>query len=102
MEIENADTDEDAPMLLLESLSSNKPIKITMRIEEKDKVMELDTGGAVSAVSEELLHKELPGMQIKGTKTRLKPYVGNIVEPLGKVKVDIEYEGQRSSHELCH
>lgn len=62
--------------------------------------MELDTGAAVSNISALRFKLLCPGTNIKPTSVKLKTYSGEILEPLGTAKVQVQYENQQTQGEI--
>uniref|UniRef100_A0A452HI29 ribonuclease H n=1 Tax=Gopherus agassizii TaxID=38772 RepID=A0A452HI29_9SAUR len=56
--------------------------------------MELDTGAAISLVSETVYKEKLQHLPLKATKTVLKTYTGEAVPMLGTIDVKVELNGQ--------
>ena len=57
--------------------------------------MELDTGAAVSLVSEETYNQHWPQQQLEESNTRLKTYSGEYLETLGNINVSVCYGDQQ-------
>ena len=70
---------------------NSNPLKTTLLVEGHQLTMEIDTGAAVSLVSEETVHssfmKDLP---CQSTDIRLRTYTGEPVPVLGKLMVKVE------------
>ncbi|XP_064214102.1 uncharacterized protein LOC135266773 [Tribolium castaneum] len=62
--------------------------------------MELDTGAAVSTISEKKFKSLCPGAKIKSTEVKLRTYSGEILKPIGSCNVNIEYQGQRARGDI--
>ena len=82
--------DSDFQLFVVDTASSN-PLKTTLHIEGHDLTMEIDTGAAVSLVSEHTVNnsflKDLPCHQ---TSVRLRTYTGESVAVLGKLLVTVK------------
>ena len=72
-----------------------KPLEVQVSIQGKEVTMELDTGAAVSLVSEETFNSRWSGHQIQPTSIRLKTYSGEQIKVLGQATVEIKYENQK-------
>ena len=75
--------------------SADDSIKVEMTIEGKNVVMEVDTGAKKSIMSEaeySLLGPRKPVLQ--KTRSVLKTYSGEIIEPLGMIDAAVSYNGQ--------
>ena len=70
--------------------SSSNPLKTTLQVEGQELAMEIDTGAAVSLVSEETVNssfmKDLP---LVPTDVSLHTYTGEAVPVLGKLMVNV-------------
>ena len=60
--------------------------------------MELDTGAAVSIVSEKTYHTQLSSWPLESASVKLKTYGGEPIQVLGKLTLPVKYENQ--SHNL--
>lgn len=56
--------------------------------------MELDTGSALSVISEGDYKQLFPNLLLQNTSIRLKTYTGEKVRPVGKIKVTVTYKGK--------
>lgn len=60
--------------------------------------MELDTGSAVSVISQEKFHEIFGNRPLKPCKIKLRTYSGEKLKPLGVMDVTVEHNGQSA---LC-
>ena len=56
--------------------------------------MELDTGAAVSLISEETYRKLLPTSALKPTLVNLQTYTGQSMSVAGQIEVEVRYQQQ--------
>ena len=63
--------------------------------------MELDTGAAVSLVSEYTYRRLCPYRPLQETTTRLRTYFGEQLMVLGQLDVEVQYRVQRAHLPLC-
>ena len=77
------------------SQDDRKPVVIPMLIEGCNIPMELDTGSAVSIVSESVYLKYLRRVPLRKTTLKLRTYTGEIVKPSGMITVTVEYNEQK-------
>ena len=56
--------------------------------------MELDTGAAVSLISEETYRKLLPTSALKPTSVNLRTYTGQSMSVAGQIEVEVRYQQQ--------
>ena len=73
--------------------SSCKPLQTTMMVEGHNLTMEVDTGAAVSLVSEDTVNNSpfLKSLPLQQTSVRLRTYTGQAVSVLGQVLVKVQY-----------
>ena len=77
--------------------NDRKPISVTMEVENRELVMELDTGSAVSVIGEEKYHEQLRHVPLENTTLQLHTYTGETVKPLGVLSVKVRY-GEQSKY----
>ena len=75
--------------------SHTSPIMISIKINDKQVPMELDTGDAVSLVSEDTYKLHWSEHQLQESTARLKTYSGEHLEVLGSVDAEVEYGEQQ-------
>ena len=90
-----ADVDMNAPVYSLFGCTTDrpgmKPIKVTMSVDNTDLVMEVDTGAALSLVSEETFKSHWPNADLQKTNLNLRTYTGERVSVLGNFNVEVDY-----------
>ncbi|XP_058880316.1 uncharacterized protein K02A2.6-like [Acipenser ruthenus] len=74
-----------------------KGIMVKMYLDNKNVDMQLDTGAAVSIVSETLYRKTLSHLPLGKTNMRLITYSGGKIPLLGQVRVPVKYEDQSAT-----
>lgn len=97
MEKETSDsesTDEELPVHILSVDGGTDRYCTTPLLEGKPVRMEIDTGAAVSLVSEAVYRKHLKHLSIQPARVVLKTYTGEVVAVKGLVKVKVELNGQ--------
>lgn len=67
---------------------------ITIVIDGKQVDMQVDTGAAVSIMSESEFRKMFPHKQCQKTNVRLTAYNGSSIPVIGRVQVSVTYEGK--------
>ena len=76
-------------LFVVHSPNSN-PLKATLLVEGHQLTMEIDTGAAVSLVSEETVNSSfMKNLPLHPTDVRLHTYTGEAVQVLGKVMVRV-------------
>ncbi len=68
-----------------------------MSINGRDVTMELDTGAAVSLVSEMMFQSLWPDVSLQQASVRLQTYSGDPLPVLGQVEVEVKYGKQQAS-----
>ncbi|XP_064487549.1 uncharacterized protein K02A2.6-like [Ornithodoros turicata] len=91
-------TSNDCSPIQLNSLEGSiAPICFEVDIEGQKVNMELDTGAAVSVISEENYLRMFSHVSLNCTNVVLRTYTGEMLKPLGVLEVTVEYRGQRYS-----
>ena len=70
------------------------PIKVPLTVDGKNLTMELDTGAAVTIVSEKQYDNLFSNRQLKKSQVLLKTYSGEPLPVIGEVEVRVQYEQQ--------
>ena len=87
-----SEKEEESVELKLNHLGeNNNAIQLTVYIEGKPALMELDTGGSVSILSSSTWTKLFPGRELKRTNTVLKTFSGEQIQPIGCADVNVLY-----------
>ena len=95
---QNVDAWEDMYKLTdeLNSLDDGDPIMLDVKLNSKPVKMELDTGAAVSVISDKDYNRYMRhNIQLCPTTKSLKTYTGQRVRPKGVCQVNVTYEGQQ-------
>ena len=93
------DESEDDDMLLNNIRSEpGKPLVMDIKLNGKPLTMELDTGAAVSLVSERTFQSLLPECQLKPSRVPLRTYSGERMEFREELVVTVEYDSQHTEH----
>jgi len=92
---EESDTD-SIPVLQIgrERPSAGHPITVEMVVNNKPLVMELDTGAAVSVISEQTQRRLFPQTTLKPTSVLLRTYTGEPMTVAGEMTVNVQYRAQ--------
>ena len=73
---------------------SSHPILVEVQVDGRELTMEVDTGAAVSVISEQRLKKVLPDAEIKATNVKLRTYTAERIPLLGVTQVTVKYGEQ--------
>lgn len=87
-------TDDELPLHILSVAGGSNSYWTTPLLEGKPVRMEIDTGAAVSLVSETVYQKHLQHLPVQPARVVLKTYTGESVAVKGLVKVKVELNGQ--------
>ena len=98
--IDTTDSDSDEHYLLKLRESSSHPMEATVSVEDKPLVMEVDTGAAVSIISEATRTKLFPHLKLRKSKVVLKTYTDEPIQVKGQLNVHVNYNGQTSPLKL--
>ena len=90
---------DELPLYTIGSIAS-KPICVGLQVNGSPITMEVDTGAAVSLISEETRKKLLPAATLHHAPVRLRTYTGEMIKVLGQIDADVVYEGQQKSLKL--
>lgn len=88
---------EEAELPMFSLLSDEKDKKSfteTFKVNGKEIMMEIDTGAAMSIISEKLFQAAFPTEPLEVAGVKLKTYTGEIMPVLGQFKAKVSYEGQ--------
>ena len=88
------------PLFQLKEHSSH-PIVVSVLVNDKPLEMELDTGAAVSIISEDTHQSKFPGVPLQKASVKLKTYTGQTMEVCGQLDVTVRYNSQEYTLPLC-
>ena len=92
---ENTDSEaEEFPLFKFNEPSSN-PIEIQVKINDQSLTMEVDTGAAVSIISDSTRKKLFPHLKLQPSKLILKTYTNERMQIVGQLNVYVQYGEQR-------
>ena len=81
----------------LSTQQSSDPIIVEVSINGEQVHVEVDTGAAVSLVSEAVCKQLWPSLALQQTPVKLKMYSGAPLEVKGRAQVEVRYQGQEAS-----
>ena len=67
---------------------------VTMTVEGKELVLEVDTGASVTVIPNKMFKEKLDYLKLRPASTSLKTYTGTELPLCGETKVHVEYQGQ--------
>ena len=88
---------EEYPLYQLTETSGSKPIELKVEVQGKIIPMELDTGAAMSLLSEETYQKFFSGISLQQSTVKLKSYSGEDIPVLGQMDVLVKYNQQEEN-----
>ncbi|CAG2194043.1 unnamed protein product [Mytilus edulis] len=74
--------------------SDNKELKLDVKIEDINYVMELDTVAAVSIIGEENYKKYFSHIKLQQSNVKLNTYTGDPITVIGEITVNVIYDKQ--------
>ena len=90
------DSDPDLPVHKVGHASSH-PIKVDLLINDTKLSMELDTGAAITIISERVWKQQFPQHKLQASKVLLKTYTGEPMPVRGEIPVRVRYQDQEHS-----
>ena len=75
---------------------SSEPINVEVSINDQPLIMELDTGAALSIISEETRKSLLPDLQLRPSAVVLKTYTEEPMEVVGQLNARVKYGSQQA------
>ena len=76
------------------SRSERKPFTASIQVEGQDITMEIDTGSAVSIITERVYLEYFQHLQLQESSLQLRTYTGEVVKPEGVINVTVIYQEQ--------
>ena len=89
----NLEDPEDLPIYMVGS-STIPPVKIPLLVDNVLLEMELDTGAAITIISEVKYKEHFSETKLRESSTLLKTYSGERLKVVGEIEVNVEYENQ--------
>lgn len=97
----NSDSDEVTYYSITsQKLETFEPYKLDVCVEDINLSMEVDTGSAISCISDDCYRNNFNHCELKSTRLILKYYTGEIVKPLGKISVDVKFQNKCAKLDL--
>ena len=94
--LDSTDT-EEYPLHQLTENSNSKPIELEVEVQGKTISMELDTGAAVSLISEKTYQKFFSDVSLQKSMVKLKSYSGEDIPVMGQTEVLVKYNHQEEN-----
>ena len=85
---------EEYPLHIVTSPAPTKPIMLEVMVNNQNVSMELDTGSAVSLISEHLFKSKWPDTHLQISTVKLRTYSNESLQVLGQVEAKIQYNKQ--------
>ena len=80
--------------------SNPRPYKVTLDLNGLPLEMEIDTGAAVSIISEATQKRVFPKARLRKSSVALQIYSSEPLTVLGQMKVKVSYQGYKGTHSL--
>ena len=93
---DNSDSSDDFTLFTFRN-KSTPPILIDLELNNRNIVMELDTGAAMSLISETTKKELFPTVNLRHSEVVLKTYTSEKITVLGEMDVDVKYEDQENT-----
>ena len=77
-----------------------KPLTVTLEIDGVQVPMEINTGAAVSLISEETQKRLFPKGSLHQPEVRLKTYTSESIPVVGVLRVQVKYQAYLGYHDL--
>ena len=74
-----------------------RPISVELEVNGKTLTMEVDTGAAVSIISQKVQEKLLPNVEVRPSRVLLRTYTGQHMSVVGEITVEVKYAEQAAS-----
>ena len=95
------DSDDERSQALCNVRSApGRPLEVVVQLNEKSLSMEVDTGAAVSLVSETTYHNLFGDLPLTPSSVQLHTYSGEALPVLGETKVKVQYQDQVAQLQL--
>ena len=86
---------DDFYLFKMNASSSPSPIEVQVTIEGKDLKMEVDTGAAVSIISDSTRVELFSHLKLHLSKVVVRTYMDELIEVVGELNVNVHYGEQR-------
>ena len=97
----DVESESDSSLFYLYKVNSERPksdaIWLRPRINDVKLKMELDTGSALSIISNRDYRRHFNSLKLKETPIELKTYTGEVVKPLGVLNVTVKHKDQSAA-----
>ena len=94
VEEEDDDDMEELPLFHLDSPGQTLPLSVQVMVDDRPISMEVDTGAALSLVSESTFRRLWPEKKLLTSRVRLCSYSGEPIAVVGKLDVGVSYRSQ--------
>ena len=100
--MEEAETLDEQPTYTLFNVTTNvsKPLQVSLRINDADLTMEVDTGVSMSLISSVTFQKLWPAHSspvLMATQTKLHTYTGEQINVLGTISANVQFKTQQET-----
>ena len=93
---ETTEQTEEYPLHNVESPAATKPLLIEVMINDQLLSMEVDTGSAVTLVSEHTFKNKFPNTTLQPSSVKLRTYSNESLQVVGQIEAKVQYEKQEA------
>ena len=90
-------TEDEEEYSMFQVRSRSKALEVTVAVEGQEFRMEVDTGAALSIVSEDTFKQLWPDKSVQHSQIKLKTYTGEALEVVGSVEMKVRYKAQEAT-----
>jgi hypothetical protein len=80
--------------------ATTAPYKVELEVDGEIMTMEIDTGAAVSLISQKTYSTLFPNVQLMKPSLKLSTYTAEPIRVMGKINVQVKYKGYVGNHDL--
>lgn len=81
-------------MFSMLSDTEKQSFRVNFTVNQQDLLMEIDTGAAVSIISQQEYRRSFAHLPLEGARVKLKTYTGECIPVLGQFTATVQYEDQ--------
>jgi len=74
--------------------TEKQPFRVNFTVNQQEVLMEIDTGAAVSIISQQVYNQAFAHLPLEGARVELKTYTGECIPVLGQFTATAQYEDQ--------
>ena len=90
----DSNSDEHSSSFYIHKINPTKPLYVTLGIQNSTIKFEIDTGSAITLISERKYCMRFQNLPLTGTKIKIRTYANEPLKALGKLIIDVSYENE--------